>query len=115
MFLKELYKAIGIDLDVHNLIIDYTLPDGARVHVTHQIIANQIKVTDQDLIKAVKSSLPDGSRICTIYEIQGDYELDELEKLAMSPKLLNAVVRCLYADEELVKEYVAEVAAGKWH
>lgn len=109
MFLKEMYQKLGIELDVHNVVTDYTLADGiTRVHIAHQIIANGIPCTDETLIEHIKSVLPKGSRIACIVEVFGDYEVIELEELASTGKLLEAKTRWLYHDMVLLKEYMAE-------
>lgn len=114
MFLKELYKAVGVNLDVHNLIIDYTLVDGRRAHIATQIIANGEKYSDQQLVAGVKSVLPLGSRVCTICEIMGDYEITELEKLATSAKLAEVDKKCIFIDQSLIQEYLAEFMNGNY-
>lgn len=111
MFLKELYKAIGIDLEVHNLIVDFTLSDGTRAHDAFQAIGNTVKST-KDMVDLVREQIPEGSRICLIMEIEGDYELPELMELATSPELFWTAKRCVFMDEELAKEYVDEVRGG---
>lgn len=110
MFIKELYKAIGIELEVHNIIVDYTSANGQRTHSANHIIANRIQCTDSDIVKKIKESLPKGSRVCAIVEISGEYELSELERLAGSEKLLYVESRWLYHDMKLVQEYAKEFA-----
>jgi|GEM_PF-4545353 len=109
MFLKELYRKIGIELEVHNIVTDYTLSDDrARAHIAHQIVANGISCTDKDIIARIREALPAGSRIACIVEVFGDYELTQLEELASTQQLLKAQTRWLYHDMDLVKEYMAE-------
>lgn len=111
MFLKELYRKIGVELDVHNIITDYTLSDGkTRAHIAHQVISNGINCTDKTLVEHVKSVLPRGSRIACMVEVFGDYEVAELEELANTGKVLEAKTRWLYHDMDLIKEYAAEFA-----
>lgn len=111
MFLKDLFKDAGLELDVRNLIIDYKLKDGRCEHVAQQIITNQITVDDDMLIEVVKQKLTEGSRICTIFEIKGDYELPELERLCTSVELMCVDKRCVFMDRELAEEYVRELYA----
>ena len=111
MFLKDLFKSEELELDVRNLIIDYKLKDGRCSHEAQQVIANQIAVDDDMLIEVVKQKLPEGSRICTIFEIQGDYELPELERLCTSVELMRVDNRCVFMDMELAEEYVRKLYA----
>lgn len=113
MIIKELYRKIGIELDVHNLIVDYTLSDGRRAHNAYQIIENQVKVTDADLIQGVRNQIPEGSRICMITEVKGDYELTELSDIADSVELLAVDKRMIYLDRKLAQEYVNEIRRGE--
>ena len=113
MFIKELFKAVGIELNVHNLIADYTLPDGRRAHNAFQVLANQVKADDDALIAQVNCQIPKGSRICMIAEIKGDFELSELSRLAESVELLFVNKRMVYLDRELAQEYVDEVKKGE--
>lgn len=113
MIIKELYRKIGIELDVHNLIVDYTLADGRRAHNAYQIIENQVKVTDADLIQGVRNQIPEGSRICMITEVKGDYELTELSDIADSVELLAVDKRMIYLDHKLAQEYVNEIRRGE--
>lgn len=107
MFLKELYKAIGIELEVRNLLIDYKL-DGRCMHVPLQVVGGLVEVTDDMIIETAKANLPKGSRICTIFEVQGDYEMPELKKLCASVDLISVNKRCVYMDRELAEEYVKD-------
>lgn len=107
MFLKELCKAIGVDLEVRNLIVDYTLSDGTRLYTAVQTI-NLVEATDESLISLVREQIPEGSRICLIMEIEGEYEIPELMELAASPELFWTAKRCVFMDEELAREYVNE-------
>lgn len=108
MVLKELFNAIGLELEVHNLITDYKLKDGRCAHVAQQVVGNQVKVTDDMLIENVRRYLPEGSRICTIFEVQGDYELPELDRLCTSVELMRVNKRCVFMDNELAEDYVKE-------
>ena len=108
MFIKELFKETGFELNVYNLIADYTLPDGRRAHNAFQTLANQVRVDDDALIEQVKRWIPNGSRICMITEIKGDFELSELSKLAESVELPVVNSRVVYLDLELAQEYVDE-------
>lgn len=109
MFLKELFRKAGIELEVHNLITDYTLPDGkTRAHIAHQVIANGIACADKDLVDYVLGALPKSSRVACIVEVFGDYEISQLEELASTEKVLEAKTRWIYKDMELIKEYMAE-------
>lgn len=111
-FIRELYKAVGADVEIHNVITDYKLPDGRCAHQAHQIVANGEPCTDEDIIESVKAALPNGGQICSIYEFLTDCDLSELEKLAMSPQALKIKKRCIYLDEKLAVEYVREVLNG---
>ena len=109
MVIKELFKAVGIEINVYNLIVDYTLPDGRREHNAFQALAYGVEADDDMLVAQVKCQIPKGSRICMIAEIKGDFELPELSRLAESVELLFADKRMVYLDRELAKEYVDEV------
>lgn len=112
MFVKESYKAAGIELNVYNLLADYTLPDGRRAHNVFQVLGYGVKVNDEELIAQVKHQISRGSQICMITEIKGDFELSELSKLAETAMLLLTDNRIVYLDRELAKEYVDEVKRG---
>ena len=43
MFIKELFKTVGLELNVYNLIADYTLPDGRRAHKAFQVLGHRVK------------------------------------------------------------------------
>lgn len=113
MFIKELFKAAGLELNVYNLIVDYTLPDGRRAHNAFQVLGHRVKADDDALIAQVKCQIPKESRICMIAEIEGDFELQELSRLAESVELLFTDKRMVYLDRELAKEYVDEVKRGE--
>lgn len=113
MFIKELFKVAGLELNVYNLIADYTLPDGRRAHNAFQVLWHQVSAADDALIAQVRSQIPKGSRICMIAEIKGDFELSELSKLAESVELLFIDKRMVYLDRDLAKEYVDEVKRGE--
>lgn len=113
LFIKELFKAAGFELNVHNLIADYTLPDGRRMHNAFQVLGNQVEMDDNTLIEQAKTQIPKGSRICIITEIKGDFELPELSRLAESFGLLLAEKRIIYLDRELAQEYIDEIKRGK--
>lgn len=84
------------------------------VGLTGKIICKyQIKADDDALIAQVKCQVPKGSRICMIAEIEGDFELSELSRLAESVELLFVNKRMVYLDRELAKEYVGEVKRGE--
>ncbi len=108
MVLKEIFNAAGLELDVRNLIIDYKLKDGRYAHVTQQVLGNQIVISDDRLIETVRNHLPEGSRICTVFEVQGDYELPELERLCTSIELMRVNKRCVFMDKELAEEYIMD-------
>lgn len=112
MILKELFSAIGVNLEVHNVITDFRLKNGRSANQAHQMIANGTVCTDEDIIERIKAALPDGSRICSIYEVYGDMEVDELQKLACSLELLKYKKRVIYMDEELAAEYIQEIRNG---
>lgn len=112
MIIQEIYKAIGIDLKVYNLIVDYTLVNGVRMHKAMQAVASEIIPTDKMLVAQVKTQLPKDSRICSIVEIKGDFELSELSHLAESVAGFIAPKRTVYLDQELHREYVEEVKRG---
>lgn len=113
MFIKDLFKAAGLELNVYNLIADYTLPDGRRAHNAFQVLGHRVKADDDALIAQVKCQIPKESRICMIAEIEGDFELQELSRLAESVELLFTNKRMVYLDRELAKEYVDEVKRGE--
>ena len=113
MFIKELFKSAGLELNVYNLIADYTLSDGRRAHNVFQVLGHGMRVDDNALIAQVKCQIPKGSRICTISEIKGDFELSELSRLAESVELLFTDKRMIYIDRDLAKEYVDEVKKGE--
>ena len=107
MFLKELYEAIGIELEVRNLLIDYKL-NGKCMYIPLQVVGGLVEVTDDTIIETAKANMPKGSRICTIFEVQGNYELPELKKLCTSVDLISVNKRCVYMDRELAEEYVKD-------
>lgn len=111
MFLRDLYRAVGMELEIHNIIVDYTLKDGkTRAHNTLQIIGNGAPVKDVDIVAQVKAAVPEGSRICLIREVAGDFEMRDLSDLVMAENIPDLKQRCIYVDEELVKEYMREIA-----
>jgi hypothetical protein len=112
MIIQELYKALGIDLKAYNLIVDYTLVNGVRAHKAMQVLANGIIPDDKMLVTQVKSQLPQDSRICSIVEIKGDFELSELSDLAESVAGFIAPKRTVYLDQELHREYIEEIKRG---
>lgn len=110
MFLKELYKATGMELKVHNIVTDYTLKDGTRAHMAVQVFDRGVNATDENIIDEVKKILPAGSRVCTMIEFLEAMELTELDALTTSPISMTKPRRCIYLDKELAAEYIAEVA-----
>lgn len=113
MFMKQLFQEIGIELEVRNLLTDYTLADGTRAHVAHQMIANGATCTDAELIQQVKDALPPKSRIACIVEIFGEYGVAELTALANTGKILETKSRWLYRDMDLLMEYIKEFVHEK--
>lgn len=107
MFLQELFSAAGIKLEVRNLLVDYKL-NGRCMYAPYQIVGGLAEITDDMLIEVAKANLPKGSRICTIFEVQGDYEMSELQKLCTSVDLIPLNKRCVYMDRELAEEYVKD-------
>lgn len=112
MILKDLLSAIGVKLEVRNIITDFRLKNGRSANQAHQLIANGVECTDAEIISRIKSDLPDGSRICSIFEVYGDMEVDELQRLAGSLDLFNYKTRVIYLDEELAAEYIQEIRQG---
>lgn len=109
MFLKEMCRKLGFELEVHNFITDYTLEDGkTRNHVAHQVICNGIPCTDDLLVKRIRNELPKGSRIACIAEVFGDYDIKDLEEMSCTGKILEEKSRWLFFDMDLIKEYMAE-------
>ena len=103
----EVLKKYG--LKVHNIFSDYVLPDGRNAHRVWQIIDGLFeKATDEAIVAAVKGSIEEGSRICTIFEVDTECTLSEFEDLVMSPRILFVSKRCVYEDPELVAEYMRE-------
>ncbi len=113
MTIKEIFWGIGAELEVHNLVIDYTLSDGRRAHNVRQVFGSQVHATDEALIAAVKDQMPKGSRICMIAEVKGDYGLSELAQIADSVEMLAVDKRMVYLDRELAQEYVDEIRRGE--
>lgn len=112
MILKDLFSAIGANLEVRNIITDFRLKNGRSANQAHQMIANGIVCTDEDIIKGIKAALPEGSRVCGIYEVYGDLEVDKLQKLSCSLELFKYKTRVIYMDEELAAEYIQEIRNG---
>lgn len=112
MILKDLFSAIGVKLEIRNIITDFRLKNGRSANQAHQLIANGVECTDAEIISRIKSALPDGSRICGIFEVYGDMEVDELQRLAGSLDLFNYKTRVIYLDEELAAEYIQEIRQG---
>ena len=112
MILKELFSAIGVKLEVRNIITDFRLKNGRSANQAHQLIEKGVECTDAKIISRIKSALPDGSRICGSFEVYGDMEVDELQRLAGSLDLLNYKTRVIYLDEELAAEYIQEIRQG---
>ena len=112
MILKDLFSAIGVKLEVHNIITDFRLKNGQSANQVHQLIANGVECADAEIISRIKSTLPAGSRICGIFEVYSDMEVDELQRLAGSLDLFNYKTRAIYLDEELAAEYIQEIRQG---
>lgn len=110
--LKELFAAIGINLEIHNIIVDFRTPEGRSAHQAYQAVANGVKCPDSDIVERVRAALPAGSRLCSVHEVMIDCELSELEKLASSIELMNCERRLLYLDQELAREYIKEIRRG---
>lgn len=110
--LKELFAAIGINLEIHNIIVDFRTPEGRSAHQAYQAVANGVKCPDADIVERIRAALPAGSRLCSVHEVMIDCELSELEKLADSIELINCERRILYLDRELAREYIQEVRRG---
>lgn len=110
--LKELFEAIGLELEVRNILVDFRTPNGRSAHQAYQTVVNGGKCPDADIVKRVREALPAGSRLCCVYEVMIDCELSELERLANSLELINYERRMLYLDRELAREYIREVQRG---
>ena len=88
--LKEMIKAAtGIEIEVHNVIVDFRTPDGKSAHRAHQVVSSGAPCTDEAITERIKADLPQGCRLCSIYEVMADCEVSELERLAMSLEVLN--------------------------
>lgn len=114
MILKELFSTIGVKLEVRNIITDFRLKNGQSANQAHQFMVNGAGCTDAEIISRIKSVLPDGSKICSVFEVYGDMEVDELQRLAGSLNLLNYKIRVIYLDEELAAEYIQEIQQGNF-
>lgn len=112
MNLKELFLKIGINLEVRNFVVGYRQKNGRSANQVRQMIANGVKCADAEIVAEIKKTLPEGSRVCGIFEVYGNMELKELQRLAGSPELLNYKVAPIYLDEELATEYVREILNG---
>lgn len=111
--LKEVFAAAtGIELEIHNVIVDFRTPDGKSAHRAHQVVSSGAKCTDADIVERIRADLPPGCRLCSIYEIMADCEVSELERLAMSLEVLNYKTRFIYVDRELAAEYIKEIQNG---
>lgn len=110
--LKELHEAIGMNLEVRNIIVDFRTPDGRSAHQAYQAVANGAECPDDDIVRRIREGLPPGSRLCSVYEVFIDCELSELAELASSLELLNYGKRLIYLDRELAKEYLKEAQRG---
>lgn len=113
-FMKELFAAVGIDLEIRNMVTDYRLPDGSSAHLAHQIVANGVKCTDADIVERVRAALPADCQICSICEVFGDFTVKELQQLANSFELLNYKTRPVYINKTLAAEYLQEIREGNW-
>ncbi len=107
--LKELYAAIGMNLEIHNIIVDFRTPEGRSAYQAYQAVSNGVECQDDDIVRRIRAGLPPGSRLCSVYEVFADCELSEL---AGSMELLNYGRRLLYLDRELAKEYIKEARRG---
>lgn len=111
--LKEMIKAAtGIEIEVHNVIVDFRTPDGKSAHRAHQVVSSGIPCTDEAITEHIKADLPQGCRLCSIYELMVDCEVSELERLAMSLDVMNYNPRFIYVDKELAAEYIKENQGG---
>ena len=110
--LKELYAAIGMNLEIHNIIVDFRTPEGRSAYQAYQAVSNGVECQDDDIVRRIRAGLPPGSRLCSVYEVFTDCELLELAELAGSMELLNYGRRLLYLDRELAKEYIKEARRG---
>lgn len=114
-FIKEMFAAVGVNVEIHNIITDFRLADGSSAHQAHQILSNGVKCKDSDIIKQIRAAVPAAARICSIYEIYGDLTVEELQRLANSFELLKYKARPVYLDNELMNEYLQEVRMGNWN
>lgn len=110
--LKELYAAIGIDLEIRNIVVDFRTPEGRSAYQAYQAVSNGAECLDDDIVRRIQAGLPPGSRLCSVYEVFADCELSELAELAGSMELLNYGRCLLYLDRELAKEYIKEAQRG---
>lgn len=111
--LKELFAAAtGIELEIHNVIVDFRMPDGKSAHRAHQVISSGAKCTDADIVERIRADLSRGCRLCSIYEIMTDCEVSELERIAMSLDVMKYKPRLIYVDKGLAVEYIKEIQNG---
>ncbi|MEY8431342.1 hypothetical protein AALC75_12565 [Lachnospiraceae bacterium 48-42] len=111
--LKEMIKAAtGIEIEVHNVIVDFRTPDGKSAHRAHQVVSSGAPCTDEAITERIKADLPRGCRLCSIYELMVDCEVSELERLAMSLDVMQYKPRFIYVDRELAAEYIKEIRNG---
>lgn len=114
-FIKEMFAAVGVNVEIHNIITDFRLADGSSAHQAHQILSNGVKCKDSDIIKQIRAAVPAAARICSIYEIYGDLTVEELQRLANSFELLKYKARPVYLYNELMNEYLQEIRTGNWN
>ena len=65
--LKEMIKAAtGIEIEVHNVIVDFRTPDGKSAHRAHQVVSSGAPCTDEAITERIKADLPQGCRLCSL-------------------------------------------------
>lgn len=103
--LNQLIKSIGLPIRIRNFMVDYVDKEGNCYHKPMQTmdptgIAQQ---SDEEIIKYIHSTLQNqGYRVSGIMEAEGEYEMNELDKIFNDAASFGRNVRPLFLDPALV-------------
>ena len=112
ILIEMIKAATGIEIEVHNVIVDFRTSDGKSAHRAHQVVSSGAPCTDEAITERIKADLPQGCRLCSIYEVMADCEVSELGRLATSLDVMQYKPRFIYVDRELMAEYIKEIRGG---